>query len=67
MTIAAPGRARNVVEEIAARRSADLAIELDGVSTASLERSAAKAPPPRPAAQRLARPGLALIAEVKRA
>jgi tryptophan synthase beta chain/phosphoribosylanthranilate isomerase len=67
MTIAVPGRARNVVEEIAARRSADLAIELDGVTTASLERSAAKAPPPRPAAQRLARPGLALIAEVKRA
>ncbi|HEY2887691.1 MAG TPA: hypothetical protein VGJ17_03690, partial [Candidatus Limnocylindrales bacterium] len=67
MTIATSSRTRSVVEEIAARRSADLAVELDGVSIASLERAAAKAPQPRPAALRLARPGLALIAEVKRA
>ena len=57
---------RNVVAEIAARRAADLGAELDGISLASLERQAAAAPPPRDVAIRLAGPGLALIAEVKR-
>ncbi len=57
---------RNVVVEIAARRAADLAVELDGVTLASLERRAAAAPPARDVAGRLAAPGLALIAEVKR-
>ena len=55
-----------VVAEIAARRAADLATELEGVTLASLERRAAAAPPVRDIAVRLAGPGLALIAEVKR-
>ena len=59
-------RGAGVVAEIAARRASDLAVELDGVSTASLERVAAAAPPARPVAARLAQPGLVLIAEVKR-
>jgi phosphoribosylanthranilate isomerase len=58
--------ARNVVAEIAARRAADLATELSGVTMASLERAAASAPVARDLTLRLARPGLALIAEVKR-
>jgi phosphoribosylanthranilate isomerase len=58
--------ARNVVAEIAARRAADLATELAGVTMASLERAAASAPAARDLTLRLARPGLALIAEVKR-
>ena len=57
---------RDVVAEIAARRAADLAIELAGVTMASLERAAASAPAARDLTLRLARPGLALIAEVKR-
>ncbi len=57
---------RNVIAEIAARRAADLASELDGVTLASLERAAAQASPVRDIAVRLAGPGLALIAEVKR-
>ncbi|MGH2512323.1 MAG: indole-3-glycerol-phosphate synthase TrpC, partial [Candidatus Limnocylindrales bacterium] len=59
-------RSRTVVEEIAVRRAADLRVELDGVSLADLERAAASAPPARDVAARLAAPGLALIAEVKR-
>ncbi len=55
------------MDEIAARRAADLAVELEGVSLAQLERAAAAAPPARPVVDRLAAPGLALIAEVKRA
>jgi tryptophan synthase beta chain/phosphoribosylanthranilate isomerase len=65
MTVAA--RSRSVVAEIAERRTSDLAVELEGVTMADLERAAAGAPAPREAALRLARPGLALIAEVKRA
>ncbi|HLY13785.1 MAG TPA: tryptophan synthase subunit beta [Candidatus Limnocylindrales bacterium] len=65
MTVAV--RTRSVVAEIAERRAADIAIELDGLSMAVLERRAAAALPPRDAALRFARPGLALIAEVKRA
>ena len=65
MTVAT--RARNVVAEIAERRAVDIAVELEGLTMAALERRAAAAPPPRDAVLRLARPGLALIAEVKRA
>ncbi len=56
-----------IVHEIAARRAADLEHELGGRSRTELERLAAAAPPPRPIAERLAEPGLHLIAEIKRA
>ena len=65
----ASGRSRStagVVDEIAARRAADLASELEGWTHAGLARAAAGAPDPRPIVERLARPGLHLIAEVKR-
>ena len=55
-----PRRPPNVVEEIAARRRTDVAAGL----TRSVDLAAA--PPPRPIAERLAAPGLHLIAEVKR-
>jgi tryptophan synthase beta subunit len=55
-----------VVGEIAVRRKADLAAELAETTYAERARAAAAAPPPRPFAERLARPGLHLIAEVKR-
>ncbi len=55
-----------VVGEIATRRAADLAVELEGRSARELALAAAVAPDPRPIAARLARPGLHLIAEVKR-
>ena len=50
----------SVVDEIAARRRADLEAEL----ARPMDTSAA--PPPRPIAERLAAPGLHLIAELKR-
>jgi len=50
----------NVVDEIAARRLADLEEELARAIDVSV------APPPRPVAERLAAPGLHLIAELKR-
>ena len=59
-------RGRNVVHEIAARRAADVAVELDGRTLRDLTRAAKTAPPPRDAVLRLAQPGLHLIAEVKR-
>ncbi|MEA2535847.1 MAG: indole-3-glycerol phosphate synthase, partial [Chloroflexota bacterium] len=59
-------RAGGVVAEIAARRLADLAPELAALSRTELARAAAAAPPPRDLVERLARPGLHLIAEVKR-
>jgi tryptophan synthase beta chain len=55
-----------VLEEIAARRAADVAAELGGASYRDLARAAAAAPAPREALLRLARPGLHLVAEVKR-
>jgi tryptophan synthase beta chain len=55
-----------VLEEIAARRRADVAAELGGATYRELARAAASAAPPRDAALPLARPGLHLIAEVKR-
>jgi tryptophan synthase beta chain len=57
----------SVVHEIAARRAADVAAELGASSYRELARLAASAGPgPRAVAERLARPGLHLIAEVKR-
>jgi tryptophan synthase beta subunit len=55
-----------VVRQIAARRAADIAAELGTVTYRALVRRASAAPDPRPIAQPLARPGLHLIAEVKR-
>jgi tryptophan synthase beta chain len=55
-----------VVAEIAARRAADIAAELDGRSYADLARLAAAAPAPRDLAVRLAAPGLHVVAEMKR-
>ena len=57
----------SVVEEIAARRRADLAPPSSTAGPVpSSSAAAAAAPPPRDVAGRLAAPGLALIAEVKR-
>jgi tryptophan synthase beta chain len=58
--------AAGVVAEIAVRRAADVDRELDGVSLRELARRAAAVPSPRPIAERLAAPGLHVIAEVKR-
>jgi tryptophan synthase beta subunit len=60
-------RPGSVVAEIAARRAADIASELGDSTFRDLARGARAAPPPRPIAERLAAPGLHLIAEVKRA
>ena len=57
---------RGVVAEIAARRLADLTPELDRLDAAEIRRRVAAAPTPRPFAERLAGPGLHLIAEIKR-
>jgi tryptophan synthase beta chain len=59
------GRA-GVLEEIAARRAVDVSAELGDASYRYLARAAAAAPPPRDVLLRLARPGLHLVAEVKR-
>ncbi len=66
---AATGRSgdrRNVLEEIAARRRADVLAELGGTPRAELSAAARAAARPRPIAERLAAPGLHLIAEIKR-
>jgi tryptophan synthase beta chain len=55
-----------VLDEIAARRRQDIERELGGRSLAELARAAASAPDPRDAIGRLLRPGLHLIAEIKR-
>ncbi|MBI2782235.1 MAG: tryptophan synthase subunit beta [Chloroflexi bacterium] len=57
---------QGVVGEIAARRAADLAPVLDSLDAKALKQRVAAAPTPRPFADRLAAPGLHLIAEVKR-
>ena len=72
MTVVAdPGAAhvsqRDVVHEIAARRLADVRLEASGLSPADLRAVVRSAPSPRPIAERLAAPGLHLIAEIKRA
>jgi tryptophan synthase beta chain len=60
-------RRQTVVHEIAARRAADLATELDGTSIRDLTREARRAAPARrDVVGRLAQPGLHLLAEVKR-
>jgi tryptophan synthase beta chain/phosphoribosylanthranilate isomerase len=59
-------RRPNVVAEIAARRTRDVRAELAGFSTGDRRRLLAAAPTPRPIAERLAAPGLHLIAEIKR-
>ena len=65
MTVATRGRAAasNVVAEIAARRREDLASALE---SAPSDADLAALPPPRPIIERLAAPGLHLIAEIKR-
>src|SRR5438034_1143635 len=57
---------RGVVGEIADRRLADLRPVLEALGAASLRRKLADAPPVRPFAERLAAPGLHLVAEIKR-
>jgi tryptophan synthase beta subunit len=59
-------RRSGVVGEIADRRLADLAPTLAVYGRSELARLASRAPLPRPFAERLARPGLHLIAELKR-
>ena len=65
MTVATPRSTRtaNVVAEIAARRRDDLAPALGSVPS---DADLATAPAPRPIVERLAAPGLHLIAEIKR-
>ena len=58
---------RDVVHEIAARRLVDVRLEAADIRPADLRASVRAAPPPRPIAERLAAPGLHLIAEIKRA
>ncbi len=58
---------RGVVAEIAARRRADVSVELADLGRGELRRRLSAAPPPRPVAERLAAPGLHVIAELKRA
>ena len=56
----------NVVEEIAARRRTDILAEVADAGPGSLIEAAWAAPRSRPIAERLAAPGLHLIAEIKR-
>jgi tryptophan synthase beta subunit len=56
----------NVVVEIAARRRADILAEVAGIGPRTLHEAATAAPPPRPIAERIAAPGLHVIAEIKR-
>ncbi len=56
----------SVLDEIAARRRTDIERELAGRSPRDLARAAAAGPEPRNALIRLLRPGLHLIAEIKR-
>jgi tryptophan synthase beta subunit len=60
-------RPGGIVDEIADRRRADLAAELASTESGELRRRLAAAPEPRPIVERLAAPGLHLIAEIKRA
>ena len=61
----AAARHSSVVEEIAARRRVDILAEVAARQAVLIE-SAMTAPSPRPIAERLAAPGLHLIAEIKR-
>ena len=60
------GRRRNVVAEIAERRRADIREEMARLTIDDHLALAAATPPPRPVLDRLAAPGLHLIAEIKR-
>jgi tryptophan synthase beta chain len=62
----ARSRGSSVLHRIAAQRRDDVIRELAGTDRRALERAAEAAPDPRPVARRLARPGLHIIAEVKR-
>ena len=72
MTLTVPATPRprptrgGILAEIAARRARDVASELGDATYAALTREARSASDPRPIAERLAAPGLHLIAEVKR-
>jgi len=59
-------RRRNVVAEIAERRRADVRDEMARLTIDDHLALAAATPPPRPIVDRLAAPGLHLIAEIKR-
>jgi tryptophan synthase beta chain len=61
-----PAARGGILAEIAARRARDVAAELGDATYAALARAARSAPAPRPIAERLAAPGLHLVAEVKR-
>jgi indole-3-glycerol phosphate synthase len=67
VTVAERPAARNVVAEIAARRRKDVRAELAATGRRALDDAVTGAPTPRPIAERLAAPGLHLIAEIKRA
>jgi len=67
VTVAArPGRRSTVLDEIVARRRIDVAQDLAELGRDGLRDALRQAPDPRPFAERLAAPGLHLIAEVKR-
>src|SRR4029079_15071814 len=71
MTVAdRPARPRpkrsNVVAEIAARRRKDVLADVAAPGLGALIDAAGATPRPRPIAERLAAPGLHLIAEIKR-
>jgi len=68
MTVAIRPKARGgIAGEIADRRRADLEAMLAGLAAGDLRRRVSSAREPRPIAERLAAPGLHLIAEIKRA
>ena len=56
----------NVVEQIAARRRVDILAAVEASGTGAVTEAVSAARPPRPIAERLAAPGLHLIAEIKR-
>ncbi|HET9614709.1 MAG TPA: hypothetical protein VFP22_07850, partial [Candidatus Limnocylindrales bacterium] len=64
---ARPAKRRNVAVEIAARRRADVREEMARLSLDDHLARAEATPPARDVVGRLARPGLHLIAEIKRA
>jgi tryptophan synthase beta subunit len=70
MSTTAPAATRapkaSVLADIAARRAADTAAELAGRDLRSIRRGTPAGPAPREVAGRFARPGLHLIAEIKR-
>ncbi len=65
--VATGAKRRDVVQEIAERRRTDVLAEVARSDRRTIDALAAAAPAPRPIVQRLAAPGLHLIAEIKRA